>query len=85
MSQATTIEIHGPVVRHLRVQAGLGVAELADRVGITRAFVAKIELGHSRRVSPKVFNALVATFSIEDPRVLKANPYGVSEDLSAVS
>ena len=86
MSQPTTIEIHGPVLRHLRVQAGLGVAELAEIVGVERPYIAKIELGHSRRVSPKVFNALLAALSIEDVRVLKANPYGASvEDLESAS
>lgn len=86
MIQRTTVEINGPVLRHLRVQAGLGVAELAEIVGVDRSHIANLELGHSRRVSPKVFNALLAALSIEDVRVLKANPYGASvEDLESAS
>lgn len=86
MSQATTVEIHGPVVRHLRVLAGMGVADLAEAIGVERPYIAKIELGHSRRVSPKVFNALLAVFSIEDVKVLKVNPWGASaEDLESAS
>lgn len=75
----TTVEINGFVVRALRIRDGLGVQDLADRVGVQRPYIAKIELGHSRRVSPKVFNALMAVFSLEDRRVLLANPHGLEE------
>lgn len=73
----TTVEINGFVVRALRIRDGLGVQDLADRVGVKRPYIAKIELGHSQRVSPKVFNALLAAFSIDDRRVLLANPHGM--------
>lgn len=73
----TTVEINGFVVRALRIRDGLGVQGLADRVGVKRPYIAKIELGHSQRVSPKVFNALLAAFSIDDRRVLLANPHGM--------
>jgi predicted transcriptional regulator len=73
----TTIEINGFTVRHERVRAGLGVVELADLVGVKRPYIAKIELGHSQRVSPRVFNALLQVFGIQDRRVLMANPHAV--------
>lgn len=59
----------------------MGVAELAAAVGVNRPYIAKIELGHSRRVSPKVFNALIAALGINDRRAIMANPYGASLDI----
>lgn len=81
---ATTIEVNGFALRELRMRSGLGVAELAAQVGVQRPYIAKIELGHSRRVSPKVFNALLSALTIHDRRVLLANPHGleVSEEAS---
>lgn len=76
MNTATTIDIHGPAVREIRVRSGMSVADLARTVGVQRPYIAKIELGHSRRVSPKTFNALLAALSIQDRRAIMANPYG---------
>lgn len=73
-----SVEINGYVVRHLRIAAGRSVKDIADAVDVERPYIAKIELGHSKRVSPKVFNALLATFSIDDRRVLMANPHGTA-------
>lgn len=79
---ATTVEVNGFALRELRVRSGLGVVELAEQVGVQRPYIAKIELGHSQRVSPKVFNALLSALSITDRRVLLANPHGAAlEDL----
>lgn len=75
---ATTIEVNGFALRELRIRSGLGVAELAQQVGVQRPYIAKIELGHSRRVSPKVFNGLLAALSINDRRALLANPHGAA-------
>lgn len=77
----TTIEIHGPAVREIRLRSGMGVADLAIAVGVKRPYIAKIELGHSRRVSPQVFNALIAALGIQDRRSIVTNPYGDSVDL----
>lgn len=71
----TTVEVNGFVVRELRIRDGLSVQELADRTGVQRPYIAKIELGHSQRVSPKMFAALLSTFSLNDRRVLLANPH----------
>lgn len=73
----TTVEVNGYVVRELRMRDGLSVQALADLVEVKRPYIAKIELGHSRRVSPKVFNALCAALTITDRRVLLANPHGL--------
>lgn len=81
---ATTVEVNGFALRELRVRSGLGVADLADRVGVQRPYIAKIELGHSRRVSPRVYNELLSALSITDRRVLLANPHGIEvEDVPA--
>jgi transcriptional regulator with XRE-family HTH domain len=80
----TTIEINGYALRELRVRSGLGVAELAAEVEVQRPYIAKIELGHSRRVSPRVFARLVLALAIQDRRALLANPYAAdvtTEDL----
>ena len=76
MPTPTTIEIHGPAIREIRVRSGMGVAQLAAAVGVNRPYIAKIELGHSRKVSPKVFNAIIAALTISDRRAIIANPYG---------
>lgn len=78
-STNTTYEVNGYAIRELRMRSGLGVAELAAQIGVQRPYVAKIELGHSRRVSPKVFNALLAALTIQDRRALLANPHGGAE------
>lgn len=79
MPATTTYEVNGFALRELRKRSGLGVADLAAQVGVQRPYIAKIELGHSRRVSPKVFNALLAALVIEDRRALLANPFGADE------
>jgi transcriptional regulator with XRE-family HTH domain len=73
---ATTIEVNGYALRELRIRSGLGVAELAEQVKVKRPYIAKIELGHSRRVSPRVYQSLLDVLSITDRRVLLANPHG---------
>lgn len=73
----TTVEINGYTVRHLRVREGLGVAELAEAVGVKRPYIAKIELGHSTRVSPRVFNEISRALAVKDRRVLMANPHAI--------
>lgn len=85
MTTPTTIEINGYAVRELRIRSGLGVQELAAQIGVTRAYVAKIELGHSRRVSPKTYNALLSALSIHDRRSLLCNPHGEAADVEDVA
>lgn len=71
----TTVEVNGFALREMRIRSGLGVSDLAKQVGVQRPYIAKIELGHSKRVSPKVFNALLAALTIADRRALMANPH----------
>ena len=85
MAAKTTVAINGFVVRELRKARGMSVVELAKEVGVLRPYIAKIELGHSRQVSPKVFNSLLSALSIEDRRVLLANPHGAADELEVAS
>lgn len=85
MPTATTVEINGFALREIRVRTGVSVMDLAKQVDVQRPYIAKIELGHSRRVSPKVFNALVSALAITDRRVLMANPHGPAEIKAAAS
>ena len=75
----TTVEVNGPAIRTIRERSGMAVLDLAGAVGVERAYITKIELGHSRRVSPRVFNALIAALAVSDRRALLANPYGASD------
>jgi len=85
MHTPTTIEVHGPAIREIRIRSGIEVADLAEMVGVKRPYIAKIELGHSRRVSPKVFKALTAALSIKDRRAIMANPFGDDADAEGVA
>lgn len=76
----TTVEINGFALREIRIRSGIGVLELAKQVEVQRPYIAKIELGHSQRVSPRVFNALMQALSIQDRRSLLANPHGADLD-----
>lgn len=85
MSQATptTVAINGYALRELRIRSGLGVADLAEAVGVKRPYIAKIELGHSRRVSPKVYKAITEALTLQDRRVLLANPHAEDVEVPA--
>lgn len=74
----TTVDINGYALREMRILTGIPIAALAEQVGVTRSYLAKIELGHSERVSPKVFAAIVAALKIKDRRALLAWPHGGS-------
>lgn len=69
------VEVHGPVVRHLRQCASQHtVRSLAPIVGLTFSHLAKIERGDVRRINVSTFDALVRELNVTDPRVLMANP-----------
>lgn len=78
MSPATreqsTVDIHGYALRVIREARGRKVADLAEALGVDRSYIAKIETGHSRRVSTVFYNRLLAELLIEDYRALLATP-----------
>jgi len=79
----TTFEINGYALRELRKRSGVEIADLAKQVGIHRASMANIELGHRQQVSAKTFSAILSALAITDQRVLMANPHGVAEAVPA--
>lgn len=68
----TAVAINGPALRELRIRTGISVADLAREIEVGRAYITKIELGHSKRVSPGVFDALLRALRISDRRALLA-------------
>lgn len=68
----TTIAINGAALRELRVRTGVSVKALAAEVGVSRPYITKIETGHSNRVSPTVFSAILRALNIQDRRALEA-------------
>lgn len=68
------VAVNAATVRHLRIMSGLGVTALAQKLGCSPAYVSRIESGRAKRVSPAMFLKLRLTLSVQDPRVLMANP-----------
>lgn len=66
------MEIHGYALRIIREARGRKTAELADSLGVDRSYIAKIETGHSRRVSAPFYNALLIELKVDDYRALLA-------------
>lgn len=83
MPTPATVEVHGPAIREIRIRSGMGVAQLAAAVGVTRSHIANIELGHRRQMTPATFRALVAALAITDRRAILANPYGADAEAVA--
>jgi transcriptional regulator with XRE-family HTH domain len=70
-----TVEINGYTLREVRVMRGRKPSELAAEVACDRSYIAKIELGHNRRVSRVFFNKLIRALDVQDHRALLANPH----------
>lgn len=66
------VEIHGYALRVIREARGRATAELADALDVDRSYIAKIETGHSRRVSTIFYARLLAELQISDHRALLA-------------
>lgn len=79
----TTIEINGYAVREIRVRSGIEVLQLSEQIGVTRAYLTKIELGTSTRVSPRVFTALLTALGVRDRRALLAAPHKIAAESAA--
>jgi len=71
--QATAaVAVNGEAIRKLRQDRGIEVAHLATRLGISRAYLCKIELGHSPRVGVTVWAGIVRNLRPETPDALRA-------------
>jgi transcriptional regulator with XRE-family HTH domain len=75
----TTVEINGYALREIRVRSGVSVQDVADAIGCNRSYVARMETGHTHRVSPAVFEGLTRALTITDKRALMAFPHVVVE------
>ena len=59
----------GQILKKLRLQEGLTQAQLADRLGITKAVVSYYEL-HERTPSPEILIKLAAVFHVSTDYLL---------------
>lgn len=76
------VAVNGPAFREIRVRSGIKTAACAALIGISRAYLAHIELGSRTHVSPDVFSAMLRALGITDRRAILANPYGEAGDSS---
>lgn len=66
----TTFEVDGAAICSKRMQAGLEVQQLADRVGITASYLRKLETGTRTRMRPGKYVRLRAALSATDAELL---------------
>jgi transcriptional regulator with XRE-family HTH domain len=66
------VEVHGYALRVIRQARGRGPADLADSLNVNRSYIAHLENGTKRRVSPEFYNALLDQLGINDYRALLA-------------
>lgn len=67
------VEVHGYALRVIRQLRGRGVADLARSLDVDRSYIAHLETGSKRRVSPEFYSALLAELMISDHRALLAS------------
>jgi transcriptional regulator with XRE-family HTH domain len=76
--ERAVITINGPAVREMRKHIGITPARLAAEIDVSVEYMRKIELGHSRTVSPEVYDRLCWALRLSDRRVLLADPHSPS-------
>lgn len=69
----TAVPINGARLREIRIDRGMEVAELAARIRVSRAYLTKLELGHSPRASATVHAALVRVLKPANRHALRAD------------
>ncbi|MEV6693393.1 helix-turn-helix transcriptional regulator [Micromonospora sp. NPDC051196] len=69
----TAVPINGPEIRRVRMARGIEVADLASRIQVSRAYLTKLELGHSPRASVSVHAALVRVLQPESHDAFRAD------------
>ena len=68
----SVVEVHGFALRAIREARGRRVADLAVALGVDRSYIAHLENGSKRRVSPEFYSTLCHELMLEDPRALLA-------------
>lgn len=77
------IAVNGPAIREKRMDLRIGVEDLAKEVGISRAYLAKIELGHSKKVSVEVLDKLERALMVRDRRAFLADPHAPANQVAS--
>lgn len=70
MAQQTKIHKHGPWFSQQRIKAGLTQAALAERAGVSRAYVTQIETG-SRWPSQETLYAILAVLNVPEREAIE--------------
>lgn len=73
---ATSAQINGPALRHVRISRGRSIASLARPAGVSTSFLAHIERGSKRGLRVDALRVVVAELGLSDFRVLLCDPYG---------
>lgn len=79
MHQPLTFEVDGDAIRKERMQAGMSRAELAAAVGVSHRYVAHLENGTRRHMSPGPYQRLRKALKANDER-LQLQPPRPTED-----
>lgn len=79
-TRATTVEVNGYAGRHIRNMLGIDADEVATKMGVTRDYIYKIELGYNRRLSLTKFRLWQNVLLVQDRRALMCNPHDVAAD-----
>jgi transcriptional regulator with XRE-family HTH domain len=71
--ETATVSVNGLALREIRKRTGVTTVALATEVGITRAHLANLELGHRKKCSVALYAALIRALNIEDYRTLQTS------------
>ncbi|MEU3903249.1 helix-turn-helix domain-containing protein [Streptomyces goshikiensis] len=66
----TTYQVNGVAIRTRRKELGMELAECATAVGISRAYLDQLELGHRCNPRPSIYAALRTALRVTDDRLL---------------
>ena len=65
-----TYRVNGAAIRTRRKDLGMGLAECAAVIGISRAYLDQLELGHRQHPRPRIYAALRTALRVTDDRLL---------------
>ncbi|MFJ9671434.1 helix-turn-helix domain-containing protein [Streptomyces sp. NPDC101221] len=64
-----TYQVHGPSLRKQRMDQGLTVQEAADKAGISRSYLQRLETGIRERMGPKRYTRLRTALNATDAQL----------------
>ena len=70
-----SLAVNGPAIRAIREAQRINIADLAKEIGVSRSYLAKIELGHRKKVGLDVVAALERALLLTDRRAILASPF----------